>query len=141
MPNGRAWAGAVWAQPLSNKDGVYRQSARENLVAMGRAVTPILIQLLEHARSLVRWEAALALKEISDPAAGFFLWTPCVRFPALSEATEVGRDNPDTTTSEVPFPMRSRGPEFASCPSSEKTPLYTSAELARRLRQAAQKHP
>lgn len=60
---------AVWAQALASKDGVSRQSARENLVAMGRAATPILIQLLEDAHSLVRWEAALALKDISDPAA------------------------------------------------------------------------
>jgi len=46
-----------------------RQSAREDLVAMGRGATPILIQLLEDAHSRVRWEAALALKDISDPAA------------------------------------------------------------------------
>jgi HEAT repeat protein len=60
---------AVWAQALSSKDGVSRQSARENLVAMERAATPILIRLLEDAHSQVRWEAALALKDISDPAA------------------------------------------------------------------------
>jgi HEAT repeat protein len=60
---------AVWAQALSSKDGVSRQSAREDLVAMGRAATPILIQLVEDGRSMVRWEAALALKDISDPAA------------------------------------------------------------------------
>jgi hypothetical protein len=59
----------VWALALSSKDGVYRQSAREELVAMGRAATPVLVQLLEDAHSQVRWEAALALKEISDPAA------------------------------------------------------------------------
>ena len=59
----------VWALALSSKDGVYRQSAREELVAMGRAATPVLVQLLEDAHSRVRWEAALALKEISDPAA------------------------------------------------------------------------
>jgi hypothetical protein len=60
---------ATWAQALSSKDGVHRQSAREKLVAMGQAATPVLIRLLEDPHSRVRWEAALALKDISDPAA------------------------------------------------------------------------
>jgi hypothetical protein len=60
---------ATWAQALSSKDGVHRQSTREKLVAMGRGATSILIQLLEGPQAQVRWEAALALKDISDPAA------------------------------------------------------------------------
>jgi len=58
----------VWALVLATKDGVQRQSARETLVAMGREATPVLVKLLDDPHSSVRWEAALALKDIADPA-------------------------------------------------------------------------
>lgn len=59
----------LWALTLATKDGLQRQSARENLVAMGHEATPVLIRLLDDDHSTVRWEAALALKDIKDPAA------------------------------------------------------------------------
>lgn len=58
-----------WALILATKDGVQRKSARENLVAMGCEATPVLLRLLEDSHSTVRWEAALALKDIEDPTA------------------------------------------------------------------------
>jgi HEAT repeat protein len=59
----------AWALVLAVKDGLQRQAAREALVAMGPEATPVLIRLLGEPDSLVRWEAALALKETADPAA------------------------------------------------------------------------
>lgn len=59
----------VWALVLATKDGLQRQSARETLVAMGREATPVLVQLLDDPDSRVRWETAMALKDIADPAA------------------------------------------------------------------------
>ncbi len=59
----------VWALILATKDGLQRQATRENLVAMDRDATPVLLRLLENPDSRVRWEAALALKDLADPAA------------------------------------------------------------------------
>ena len=58
----------VWALALATKDGSQRQVAREKLVALGREATPVLIQLLDDSEPKVRWEAALALKELADPS-------------------------------------------------------------------------
>jgi HEAT repeat protein len=58
----------IWALALATNDGVQRQAARENLVAMGPEATPVLIRLLEDPDSRVRWEAAMALKDLADPA-------------------------------------------------------------------------
>ena len=58
----------VWAMALATKDGPQRQMAREKLVAMGREATPVLLQLLDDSEPKVRWEAALGLKALADPA-------------------------------------------------------------------------
>ena len=58
-----------WALILATKGGMQRKSAREKLVALGREATPVLLRLLEDPHSTVRWEAALALKDIADPRA------------------------------------------------------------------------
>jgi HEAT repeat protein len=58
----------VWALALATKDGMQREVARRRLVALGREATPVLIQLLDDSEPKVRWEAALALKELGDPA-------------------------------------------------------------------------
>lgn len=63
----------IWALALASNFGLQRQAARENLVALGRDATPILTRLLEDSHSRVRWEAALALKDIVDPAAAVAL--------------------------------------------------------------------
>ncbi len=52
---------------LANKDGVIRQKAREELVALGKPAVSFLIQALQNSRlDQVRWEAAKALGSISD---------------------------------------------------------------------------
>ncbi|MCB1164397.1 MAG: HEAT repeat domain-containing protein [Candidatus Krumholzibacteriia bacterium] len=51
---------------LGVKDGVARQRAREELVAMGKSVTPQLLPLLEHRSETVRWEAAKILVSLAD---------------------------------------------------------------------------
>lgn len=58
-----------WGTLLASRDGLARQAARETLVRGGHLATPVLVTLLGDARTRVRWEAALALKEIADPAA------------------------------------------------------------------------
>lgn len=58
----------LWALVLATDDVEKRQSARETLVRIGPEATPVLITLLDSSLSSVRWEAALALKEIRDPA-------------------------------------------------------------------------
>jgi HEAT repeat protein len=58
---------SMWSEALSSMDGVTRQVAREQLVDMGPPVVPLLNSLLEDERDRVRWEAALALKELADP--------------------------------------------------------------------------
>lgn len=58
-----------WASELVTKDGIHRKAAREKLSSMGREATAVLLGLLDDPRAVVRWEAALALKEIGDPDA------------------------------------------------------------------------
>ncbi|MGW8266384.1 MAG: HEAT repeat domain-containing protein [Longimicrobiales bacterium] len=89
----------VWALTLAAKDGLQRRAAREKLVAMGREATPVLIHLLEDPDSGVRWEAALALKDLGDPAAveamvealkdenGDVRWVAAEGLAALGEAS------------------------------------------------------
>lgn len=87
-----------WALILATKDGVHRKSARENLVAMGREATPVLLRLLEDSHSTVRWEAALALKEIVDPTAAEALAKAMkdengdVRWVAAEALAAIGRE-------------------------------------------------
>jgi HEAT repeat protein len=58
----------LWALVLATDDATKRKAARETLVGMGFEATPVLVELLHNSLSTVRWEAALALKEIGDPA-------------------------------------------------------------------------
>jgi HEAT repeat protein len=57
-----------WITALKGRDGLARQRARWQLVALGRAATPFLIPLLSDHETQTRWEAAMALSEIADPA-------------------------------------------------------------------------
>ncbi len=56
-----------WAVALAASNGAAREHAREHLVEMGAAATPLLGGLLESSQAQVRWEAAMAMKEIKDP--------------------------------------------------------------------------
>jgi hypothetical protein len=67
-----------WAVALGAKSGLARENARGHLVEMGPAATPLLEALLQDNRRQVRWEAAMALKEIADPKS----------VPALIDALE-----------------------------------------------------
>jgi len=58
-----------WGSVLLAEDGIRRKAARESLVGLGREATPLLLRLLNDPHAGVRWEAALALKEIRDPDA------------------------------------------------------------------------
>jgi HEAT repeat protein len=52
---------------LANKDGIIRQKAREELVALGKPAVPFLTHALLNSRlDQVRWEAAKALGGIND---------------------------------------------------------------------------
>jgi HEAT repeat protein len=62
-----------WAVALGARSGLARENARRHLVEMGELVTPLLETLLEDNRTQVRWEAAMAMKEIADPASIPFL--------------------------------------------------------------------
>jgi HEAT repeat protein len=57
-----------WAVALGARSGLARENARRHLVEMGLAATPVLETLLQDRRKQVRWEAAMAMKEIADPA-------------------------------------------------------------------------
>ncbi len=52
---------------LSSHKDKAREGARHTLVAMGKAAVPSLIEALKNKNTLMRWEAAKALGEISDP--------------------------------------------------------------------------
>jgi len=54
---------------MAGPDGMARFKAREELVGLGRAAVPGLIERLGHGTFRMRWEAAKALSEIGDPAA------------------------------------------------------------------------
>jgi HEAT repeat protein len=71
---------------LASKDGIIRQKAREELVALGKPAVSSLIRVLQDSRQdQVRWEAAKALGDINDTAA----------MPALVKALE--DNNSDVT--------------------------------------------
>lgn len=63
---------------LTDKDGLARKRARDQLVEIGPSAVPGLVNLLQDKRTHVRWEAAKALSEIGDPTAA----------PALVKALE-----------------------------------------------------
>jgi HEAT repeat protein len=63
---------------LTDKDGIARKRAREELVEIGPPAVPGLIERLSDKQTYVRWEAAKALSEIGDPRAA----------PALVKALE-----------------------------------------------------
>ncbi|NJN98909.1 MAG: HEAT repeat domain-containing protein, partial [Anaerolineales bacterium] len=52
---------------LTDKDGLTRKRARDELVELGTPATLGLMELLKDKRTHVRWEAAKALSEIGDP--------------------------------------------------------------------------
>ncbi len=54
---------------LQSKDGLQRERARKMLVRIGNPAVPALIELLSHAKYMVRWDACKTLAEISDPEA------------------------------------------------------------------------
>jgi len=89
----------VWALTLATKDGLQRQAARERLVAMGREATAVLIRLLEEPDPRVRWEAALAMKDLGDPAAAEALVEALkdengdVRWVAAEGLAAIGRES------------------------------------------------
>jgi HEAT repeat protein len=55
---------------LRSTNGVRRQSARHELVSIGRQAVPFLVGALLDADFRVRWEAAKALVSIADPRSG-----------------------------------------------------------------------
>jgi HEAT repeat protein len=54
---------------LGSKDGPVRVRARNSLVAIGEQAVGPLVKALAHRNQWVRWEAAKALGQISDPTA------------------------------------------------------------------------
>ena len=71
-------------ETLSGPDGVARQKARKNLVTLGTAAVPSLLDLLGNYKAVqARWEAAKALGSIDDARS----------IPALVRALE--DDDPD----------------------------------------------
>jgi HEAT repeat protein len=83
---------------LSSHDGAVRQQARKSLVAMGSRSVVSLLQLLEDPKHQVRWEAAKALSDISDPMAASGLVAALedesfgVRWLAADGLIAMGRD-------------------------------------------------
>jgi HEAT repeat protein len=57
----------TFIEALSSHKDKTRVSARQTLVAMGKAAVPSLIEALKNKNTLMRWEAAKALGEINDP--------------------------------------------------------------------------
>ena len=80
----QAPAGSL-AVALEAKSGLARENARRHLVEMGLAATPVLETLLQDTRTQVRWEAAMAMKEIADPTS----------VPSLIDALEDEGGRPD----------------------------------------------
>jgi len=82
---------------LADRDVGVRQRARRMLVTMGKEAVPGLGELLERGSFEARWEAALALSEIKDPAAapslvvGLRDQEPDVRWLAAEGLAAIGR--------------------------------------------------
>ena len=83
---------------FANADALERESARRDLIDLGRAATPSLLNALVDKRAVVRWEAAKALKTIADPAAAKKLVTALadedknVRWVAGTALIALGQD-------------------------------------------------
>jgi HEAT repeat protein len=58
---------------LTSKDGVRRQKARHELVAIGPATIEHLADLVGHPKDNIRWEVIKVLSQIKDPKAAPFL--------------------------------------------------------------------
>jgi hypothetical protein len=54
---------------LASPSAMVRERARASLVAIGKPAVPLLVPLLSHRATHVRWEAGKALCEIADPLA------------------------------------------------------------------------
>ena len=52
---------------LSDKNGLVRQSAREEIVSLGKESVEYLAELIENPKKIMRREAVRALDEIADP--------------------------------------------------------------------------
>jgi HEAT repeat protein len=52
---------------LKSKNGVVREKAREELVAIGSPAVSHLAELIDQPASILRWEAVKALGQIADP--------------------------------------------------------------------------
>lgn len=51
---------------LESKDSITRVKARDELVALGKAAVPSLVEALKNKRDWTRWEAAKALAQIGN---------------------------------------------------------------------------
>jgi HEAT repeat protein len=94
--NGSKYAEELCAR-LSDTDPRSRHEVRKQLVSMGVSVLPMIYQKLTAPAWHVRWEAAKALGEIGDPAAGEMLVgllqddDTSVRWAAMGSLIELGR--------------------------------------------------
>ncbi len=83
---------------LRSHDGLARQQARHSLVRMGSRAVASLLLLLKDPKHQVRWEAAKALSDISDPMAASGLVAALedesfgVRWLAADGLIAMGRD-------------------------------------------------
>ena len=58
---------------LGSRSGPEREAARKEIVAYGKLATPYLVEALQNDDRFVRWESAMALGVIADPASAIAL--------------------------------------------------------------------
>ena len=89
---------SVLLAALENSSPIVRGEAREELVGIGHSAVPLLIPLLSHRKTHVRWEAAKALGSIADPIAATALVNAMkdrdsdVRWLAAEGLAAIGRE-------------------------------------------------